>query len=83
MKIDRLMNLIGEMVVAKNALPYLAGRPETVFGVRELSREIKALYAVINRIAEAGPDRDGQRPSPDRKRRGVAPGFSKWAERSQ
>ena len=51
-KIDRLMNLIGEMVVAKNGLPYLAARAETVFGVRELSREIKTQYSVINRIAE-------------------------------
>jgi len=55
-KIDRLMNLIGEIVVAKNALPYLAGRAETVFGVRELSREIKVQYAVINRIAEEMQD---------------------------
>jgi two-component system chemotaxis sensor kinase CheA len=55
-KIDRLMNLIGEMVVAKNALPYLAGRAESVFGVRELSREIKSQYAVINRIAEEMQD---------------------------
>lgn len=51
-KIDRLMDLIGEMVVAKNALPYLAQRAETVFQQRELAREIKAQYAVINRIAE-------------------------------
>ena len=51
-KIDRLMDLIGEMVVAKNALPYLADRAETVFQQRELSREIKNQYAVINRIAE-------------------------------
>jgi two-component system chemotaxis sensor kinase CheA len=50
-KIDRLMNLIGEMVVAKNSLPFLAGRAETVFGARELSREIKSQYAVISRIA--------------------------------
>jgi len=42
--------------VAKNGLPYLAGRAETVFGVRELSREIKAQYAVINRIAEEMQD---------------------------
>ncbi len=55
-KIDRLMNLIGEMVVAKNALPYLANRAESVFGVRELSREIKAQYAVINRVAEEMQD---------------------------
>jgi two-component system chemotaxis sensor kinase CheA len=55
-KIDRLMNLIGEMVVAKNALPYLAARAETVYGVRDLSREIKAQYAVINRVAEEMQD---------------------------
>lgn len=55
-KIDRLMNLIGEMVVAKNALPYLAGRAEQVFGVRELAREIKSQYSVINRIAEEMQD---------------------------
>jgi len=55
-KIDRLMNLIGEMVVAKNALPYLAGRAENVYGVRDLSREIKSQYAVINRIAEEMQD---------------------------
>lgn len=51
-KIDLLMNLIGEMVVAKNAMPYLATRAEEEFGMRELAREIKAQFAVINRIAE-------------------------------
>ncbi len=55
-KIDRLMDLIGEMVVAKNSLPYLANRAEVQFGVREISREIKAQYAVINRIAEEMQD---------------------------
>jgi two-component system chemotaxis sensor kinase CheA len=55
-KIDRLMNLIGEMVVAKNAIPYLANRAEMVFGVRELAREIKSQYAVINRISEEMQD---------------------------
>lgn len=55
-KIDRLMNLIGEMVVAKNSLPYLANRAENQYGVRELSREIKVQYAVINRIAEEMQD---------------------------
>ncbi|WKB56101.1 chemotaxis protein CheA [Eleftheria terrae] len=51
-KVDRLMDLIGEMVVAKNGLPYLAQRAETTFGQRELAREIKAQYGVIHRIAE-------------------------------
>jgi two-component system chemotaxis sensor kinase CheA len=46
------MDLIGEMVVAKNSLPYLAERAEKIYGQRELAREIKAQYAVINRIAE-------------------------------
>ena len=55
-KIDRLMNLIGEMVVAKNGLPFLAARAETIYGVRELSREIKTQYAAINRIAEEMQD---------------------------
>jgi two-component system, chemotaxis family, sensor kinase CheA len=50
------MNLIGEMVVAKNALPYLAARAEDLYGVRELSREIKTQYGVINRIAEEMQD---------------------------
>jgi len=55
-KVDRLMNLIGEMVVAKNAIPFLANRAETVFGMRELAREIKMQYAVINRITDEMQD---------------------------
>jgi two-component system chemotaxis sensor kinase CheA len=55
-KIDRLMNLIGELVVSKNALPYLAERAESQFGVRELSREIKGQYSIINRIADEMQD---------------------------
>jgi two-component system chemotaxis sensor kinase CheA len=55
-KIDRLMDLIGEIVVAKNALPYLANKAEDQFGNREMSREIKSQYAVINRIVEEMQD---------------------------
>ena len=51
-KIDQLMDLIGELIVAKNSLPYLAQRAENIFGNRELAREIKDQYAVINRIAQ-------------------------------
>jgi two-component system chemotaxis sensor kinase CheA len=50
------MNLIGELVVEKNALPYLAQRAEAQYGVRELSREIKGQYSVINRIADEMQD---------------------------
>ncbi|CDH46877.1 chemotaxis protein CheA [Candidatus Contendibacter odensensis] len=51
-KVDRLMDLIGELVVAKNGLPYLAQRAERVYGQRDLAREIKDQYGVINRIAQ-------------------------------
>ena len=55
-KIDRLMNLIGEMTVAKNALPFLAKRAEEQHGLRDLAREIKEQFAVVNRIAEEMQD---------------------------
>ncbi|GAB6042832.1 chemotaxis protein CheA [Endothiovibrio diazotrophicus] len=51
-RIDRLMELIGEAVVAKNGLPFLARRAETLFGARELAREIKDHYGVIHRIVQ-------------------------------
>ncbi len=51
-RVDRLMNLIGELVVSKNALPFLARRAERVHGSREMAREIKDQYAVIDRLAQ-------------------------------
>lgn len=51
-KIDTLMNLIGEMVVSKNTLPFLARRAENVHGSREMAREIKDIYAVIDRLSQ-------------------------------
>jgi two-component system, chemotaxis family, sensor kinase CheA len=51
-KIDALMNLVGELVVAKNGLPFLARRAEQHYGLRELGREIKDQYGVIDRIAQ-------------------------------
>jgi two-component system chemotaxis sensor kinase CheA len=55
-KVDRLMELVGEMVVAKNALPYLATRAESEFGSPELAREIKSQHAVIHRIVQEMQD---------------------------
>jgi two-component system chemotaxis sensor kinase CheA len=51
-KIDTLMNLIGELVVSKNSLPFLARRAEQVYGSREMGREIKDLHAVVDRLAQ-------------------------------
>lgn len=50
-KIERLMDLVGEVVVAKNSLPYLAQKAALLCESRELSNEIKTLYNSINRIA--------------------------------
>ncbi len=51
-KVDALMNLIGELVVSKNSLPFLAKRAEEVHGSREMGREIKDVYGVIDRLAQ-------------------------------
>jgi two-component system chemotaxis sensor kinase CheA len=52
-KIDILMNLIGELIVAKNSLAYLARRADDgTLSVKELAREIKDRQALVNRIAD-------------------------------
>lgn len=51
-RIDTLMDLAGELVVAKNALPFLARRADIEFGVRDLAREIKGQHQTLNRIVE-------------------------------
>lgn len=51
-RIDALMNLAGELIVAKNAMPFLAQRAETMDETGELVREIKAQHNTINRISE-------------------------------
>lgn len=51
-KVDTLMNLIAELVVTKNGLPFLARRAEEVHGSRDMGREIKAQYAVIDHLAQ-------------------------------
>lgn len=51
-KVDRLMELVGELNVAKNGLTFLAEAAEEEFGSRALSRRIKDQYAGLHRIAE-------------------------------
>lgn len=50
--LDTMMKLVGEMIVAKNALPFLVKRAEDVYGNRRLALEIKTEYESINRIVE-------------------------------
>lgn len=52
-KIELFMNLVGELVVAKNSLHYLARRAELHYGVPRLAIEVKEQYAVLHRIAES------------------------------
>ena len=49
--IDSLMNVVGELLVAKNSLPYLA---DTVIGMSHdmIKREIMEKYIFINRLSE-------------------------------
>ncbi len=49
--IDSLMNVVGELLVAKNSLPYLA---DNVFGMShdQIKREIMDKYIFINRLSE-------------------------------
>lgn len=51
-RVDRLMELIGEMVVAKNGLPYVARRVEAGGEPRDLAREVMHQYASVSRIAD-------------------------------
>jgi len=51
-RIDVLMDLVSELVVAKNSLPFLAKRAEEVFQSREMAKELKTQYGAINRICE-------------------------------
>jgi two-component system, chemotaxis family, sensor kinase CheA len=50
-KVDRLLDLVGELVVAKNSLPFVATEAEED-GHRGLARRIKDEYAVVSRITE-------------------------------
>lgn len=50
--VDRLLDLVGQLVVAKNGLPFLAAEAEEQWQARALARRIKDQYAVVNRISE-------------------------------
>ena len=50
--IDKLGDLIGELVVAKNAMPYLAQRAEREFGVPELAKLLKEQFNVVDRLTQ-------------------------------
>jgi len=51
-KIDQLMDLVGELVVAKNALPFLAKQAADQNDPKVLAKNIMGQYGVINRLSE-------------------------------
>lgn len=55
-KVNRLVDLVGELVVAHNALPYFVQRLETESDPRRLAREFKAQYAILHRLTESLQD---------------------------
>lgn len=51
-KLDRLMQAVGELLVARNALPILARKVSSVSGQGSLSKEVKDAGSRISRIAD-------------------------------
>ena len=47
------MDIVGELTVAKNSLPYLAKQAEEEGGSRKLSKQIKAHFSIVNRLTES------------------------------
>lgn len=50
--INRFVDLVGEMIIAKNALPYLSRRASVHYKVPRLAEEIETNYGTINQIVE-------------------------------
>lgn len=55
-KLEKLVDLAGELIVAKNSLQHLSRKVEQQYGIKALSRELKAEHAVLNRITESLQD---------------------------
>lgn len=51
-KIDHLMELIGELTIAKNAFPYMIRKLSQEHHLPGLARELKEKYAMIDRISK-------------------------------
>jgi two-component system chemotaxis sensor kinase CheA len=48
--INTLMDLVGEMIIAKNSLPFLGKRAATIYGAPRLAEEIDVKHGTINHI---------------------------------
>jgi len=50
-RVEKLFELAGELVVAKNSLPYLVRKLELHWGIPEAARELKERYQVFEQIS--------------------------------
>jgi two-component system chemotaxis sensor kinase CheA len=55
-KVERLMELIGELSIVKNSFPFLIGNIEEGQDIARLRHELKEKYAMIDRIAKGLQD---------------------------
>jgi two-component system chemotaxis sensor kinase CheA len=51
-KIDNLMNLISELIIAKNSFPHISNKLSIEYHLPELSKEVKQVGANVNRISD-------------------------------
>ncbi|QGG46447.1 chemotaxis protein CheA [Heliorestis convoluta] len=51
-KIDRLMELIGELIIGKNTLPYMVKKLNHQYQMPQAARELKEKHDVIDRISK-------------------------------
>lgn len=51
-KLDKLMNMISELLIAKNAFMHIAAKLNAEYDLPELSREVKGVGASISRISD-------------------------------
>jgi len=51
-KLDKMMNMISELLIAKNAFMHIASRLNLEYNLPEMSKEVKEVGSYINRISD-------------------------------
>lgn len=51
-KLDKMMNMISELLIAKNAFMHIAAKLNVEYNLPEMSKEVKGVGASINRISD-------------------------------
>lgn len=51
-KIDKMMNMISELLIAKNSFLHISSKLDTEYDMPQLSKEVKQVGAYVNRISD-------------------------------